>query len=236
MGSKATLRRRAQKARAKGRNQAQMTNQLLVDSAKATGSNTTTVAADTRTGPQNWQLVQTPPRNFINRISWIKSTYSEIVTVLASGAYTEKNVAFQINNLPNYTYFTSAFDQYCIYAVTVTVSLDGSTSSSAPVSLYTAIDYDNVSAIGLAGIEAYSNLNQCTITPQNSLVRFILPCIATNLYGSSGFGSYGTTRSWVNANSASVQHYGFRAVYVQPTSQTVMRHNYEFIIGLRNAF
>jgi len=235
MGSKATLKRRARRARAKGRNPSQETNQMLVNSAKASGSNTTTVASDVLIRPQNWQLVQTPPRNFFNRITWIRSAYSQIVTVLASGAYTESNVAFQINNLAN-TSFLATFDQYCIYAVTVTVSMDGSTSSTAPVTCYTAIDYDNVANIGLQGIEAYSNLNQCTITPNNSLVRFIQPCIATNIYGSSGFGAYGTVRSWVDANSSNAQHYGFRAVFIQPTSQTVVRYNFEFIIGLRNSF
>jgi len=237
MGSNATNKRKARRlrARAKG-NPSQATDQLILNSGKATGAQTDINPMDVQARTQNWQLVQTPPRNLINQICWIRQTYSETVAVLASGVYTEKNVAYQANNLPSVSTFLGTFDQFCIYAVTTTVSMDSSTSSSAPVTVYTAIDYDNVASIGLTGIESYSNLLQSVITPTTSVVRFIKPCVATNLYGSSGFGSYGTTRCWINSNSGSTQHFGFRSVFIQPISQTIVRLSHSFIIGLRNAY
>jgi hypothetical protein len=208
-------------------------DRMLANSMKATGSTTSLVASDFSGRRQNFNIVQRPPKNFINQIYWIK----ELTTQTFATSTTipiETNIAFQLNNLGDSGNLASIFDQYCCYSATVSVSCDGTSVSNDAVTIFTAIDYDNVNNVGLTSLLEYSTCSESTVSKGTSLIRYIKPCIASNIYGSSGFGSFSTQRCWIDSNSTSVQWYGFRSIAMQTLNVATMRVNIETVWGFRS--
>jgi hypothetical protein len=149
---------------------------------------------------------------------------------------TETNVYFVLSNFSSTSSYVSCFDQYCIYAITATVSLASSaTAYTTPVGLYTAIDYDNTAAIGKTDVLALSTCQFSQVSMTNTSTRFIRPCIAPVIYNtSSAFNGTGVSRSWIDVASANVPHYGWRSIVNPSASQQPMEVNFSAIIGWRN--
>jgi hypothetical protein len=228
------MRRRSQRSSGGRRRRNPPVDREIVNSIKATGSTTTTVATDLIDRRQNMNIVQTPPKQISNQIYWMKELVIATVSTSTS-TYVEANVAFSLNQLNDYSNLTSVFDQYCIYSVAVSFSVDGNSPTGVSVSLLTALDYDNIANIGPVGIANYTNCSETLIGPSSSLVRYVKPCIALAAYTGS-FGGFATQRCWLNCNSPSIQHYGMRAVYLQTNASFLVRTVYEFVLGFRNKF
>jgi len=204
----------------------------IINSIKATGSTTTTVATDMIDRRQNMNLVQKPPKSIGNQIYWIKEIVTG-TTSMSTSTYVETNYAFSLNNLADYSNLTSVFDQFCIYSVATSFSVDGNSPTGVSVSLLSAIDYDNVAPIGPTGILGFSNSTETLIGPSSSLVRYVRPCIALAAYQGS-FSGYATQRSWVNCSTPSVAHFGLRTVALQVSATFNLRYASEYIVGFRN--
>jgi len=204
----------------------------LINSIKATGSTTSTVASDLIDRRQNMNLVQTPPKQIGNQIYWIK----EIVTntfATSTTTWVENNVAFTLSGLNDYTSLVAVFDQYCIYSIAASFHVDGNSSTGVSASLLTALDFDNVSNLGPTGIVGFSNCSETLIGPSTSLVRYLKPCIALAAYTGT-FTGYATQRSWLNCTSATVNHYGLRCIALQCAATFNIRVSYEYTVGFRN--
>jgi len=227
--------RRGKGSKGKGKGRVNAVDVGLVNMAKSTGSNTEVISNDLTSRRQNFNLVQTPPKNFLSQIHWVRqsvvqpSTYSTSTTIVS-----ENNFAFALNSITNVSSFTTVFDQYCIYAVTMTISYGNSNSSGQPITIYSAIDYDNTSNIGLSGISAFGDCNQCSVTPVTSLVRMVKPAVALAAYTGS-FGGFSTSRLWLDCNSTTIQHYGIRTIAAITPVVLTFSIEFSLIIGFRNS-
>jgi len=229
------MRRNRVKGKGRGKKGPNAVDSNMVNMARSTGSNTEVIRNDLTERRQNFNLIQTPPKNFLSQIHWVRqsvlqpSTYSTSTTIVS-----ENNFAFALNSLANVSSFTTIFDQYCIYAVTMTVSYGNTNSSGQPITMYSAIDYDNTTNVGLSGISAFGTVNQCSITPVTSLVRMVKPCVATAAYTGS-FGGFSTTRLWLDCNSTTVQHYGIRTIAAITPVVLTFSIEFSLIVGFRNS-
>jgi hypothetical protein len=210
---------------------------LIMSSAKATGSTTNIVSSDLRLKRQNFNIVQAPPRSLGDQTFWARLSLADLPFNVSSTGITENNLAFNASSFNGFSNAASFFDQYCIYAVTVTYS--STLSGSGPIHIYTAIDYDSIANVGIAGIEAFTSFNETILggNGQDSLVRFLKPCIAPQVTSSSNLPvAGGVGRSWLDAAYPSVNHYGIRMILNQyPSSVTgAVNGTVSAVFGFRN--
>lgn len=149
---------------------------------------------------------------------------------------------FTLDMLPDYTEYTSMFDQYkikgALYKITpYTSSVQGpygaaATGSNQPVSciIHSVIDADDANALpasstGLNSMREYNTYKTSNFFKNGypCINRFVYPRLATAAYGSGVFSSYANQKPlWIDANSPQVQHYGLKwiAEVFQPDTTT----------------
>lgn len=210
----------------------------ILKSHKSTGSTTNVVSSDLKMRRQNFNIVEVPRMPIGNQTYWCELSYDEPLSLSTTTAANEYNRAFLGSNFNGFSNAATFFDQYCIYAVTVSVSSLMVSASFGAAQCYTAIDYDNVANIGKTGIQAYTS---CVLTPigadaTSSLVRFIKPCIAPQVTSSNLPVAGGISRSWLDIAYPSVQHYGLRMIFDGFSANVTngIHVSYTAVIGLRN--
>jgi len=206
----------------------------IINSHKATGSTTNVVRSDLTTRRQNFNIIGSPPKNFFTQTFWNEFTIDTQLSVNAISVG-EANFSFTAAQFPGTTSFLAAFDQYCIYSVTCTYSLIQ--SADLIIRIYTAIDYDSVTNIGKAGIQAFSTFNYTNLTQNDSLVRYLKPCIAPQVTSSSLPVAGGISRAWIDSGYSSVAHYGLRNVIdIGATSiNSIINLSFTAVFGWRNS-
>jgi hypothetical protein len=198
---------------------------------RATGSTTTIINSDMKSRQQSFALIQTPPRNFLTQIHWVRLSATSLVTT-STTVVTEQNISMALTSFAGYADFTSAFDQYCIYGVSATFL--NTTPLNGVVRVYTALDYDSVFAIGVTGIKQFSSYNESQLAGDSSLVRYVRPCLATAVYNAGGASASGIMRAWVDMGEPGVIHYGIRAIYDTTVSVCTAQVSLSAVIGFRN--
>jgi hypothetical protein len=208
----------------------------LVASNRPTGSTTSFPAEDLIFRRQNMNIVQSPPRQLSNQIFWTKFKVDQQISV-SNISVTETNELFTASLFAGSASFLACFDQYCIHSVVVTMS--GNANVTTPFRVWTAIDYDSISAIGKVGIEAFSNCCFASLAGDGSTSheRLIYPCIAPQLTGSSSLPQAGGVgRSWIDSAYPNIQHFGFRSIVDLwlNVSSLAVEITYTAVFGFRN--
>lgn len=146
-------------------------------------------------------------------------------TLVSAASYTSPAnygaLSFKLSDLPNYTEFTSLYDEYRFKAVkvmfipTVNVSalpaLDGTTTGTQNIpALYTWIDNDdNTAPTSITQGQQFSSFKAHGLLNQMR-VRSVVPECSTALYAGT-FTSYGQVKNqWIDNNSPSVIHFGLK--------------------------
>jgi hypothetical protein len=198
----------------------------LVSSHHITGAaDVHVVPADLRRRQRNWLIGNLKcPRNFLDQIHWVQSTIRDTVTSFGSSVIGENNQQFVANhNINDYSSYLSVFDQYCIYAAHVAVCQPNvviSSGSSSYGRIITAIDYDNVTALGSeTQLLQYNSASVTEIRPGFSHERVVKPCADTTMYV-SGSAGYAPARVWIDSASSNVPHYGIRVMTAGNTSSS----------------
>jgi len=208
----------------------------IINDARASGSTTSVISSDVSNRPQNFNITQRPPKQIGNQIFWGRFSFDTQATTSTSGP-TEINYNFLANQFNGVSGFLGVFDQYCIYAVTMTWFGLTFASPGNPIRLMTALDYDNSNAVGSSGIQAFSSYNETMLAENTSLVRMVKPCVSPVISGSTGAGVLGSgiTRQWIDAAAQSIPHYGIRSVYPGVFSGTsTVEISVSAIFGFRN--
>jgi len=182
-------------------------------------------------------LSQTPPKNIRGQIHWIQYQ-SQRTQTLSASATTEVNYSFSLSEVSSISGLTAFFDQYCIYAISITVQCNdvGVSATTETGRAYTAIDYDNINALGSeAAIQAFGTCVQF-VPGRGSVQRFFKPCVAPAVYNTGGtFTGYGVSRSWLDCASAAIPHYGYRSFYAaNSVSGLNIDHAITYVVGFRN--
>jgi hypothetical protein len=210
----------------------------MIDLARATGSTTVVIREDRQQRRQNFNIVLSPPKNWMTQSYWARLS-TDVQYTTSTSADSEENISFTLNAFSGYSSLVAAFDQYCIESITVTISIAGTSSTSAnssPINIYTAIDYDNTNTIGRSGIQTYSSSQLSTVSQGTSVVRFLRPCVATILNNSaSAFNANGIARSWVDSAYVNVPHYGFRSVFEATFNAQKLEYAIAAMVGFRNS-
>jgi len=230
-------RRRPARLRPRGKQTVTPALRMLLGENKLTGpANTSTVPLDLINRPQNFNIVQRPPKQIGNQIYWFKERYESSMSTSTS-TYAESNWEFSLSLLNSASAVAGLFDQYCIYAVAVNFSIDTGTSNPqlCIVDLLTAVDYDSVASIGPSGIQQYNTNSAAQLTTSTSHTRVCEPCVATALYNGA-FSAYGIARLWIDSQSTSVQHYGIRSIALQSPNVIKIRVSMEYVVGCRNKY
>jgi len=212
----------------------------LVASSRTTGKESTNFPAEDmlRSAP-SMSLTQTPPKNIRGQIHWVQAQYSRVST-LSNTVNSEVNYTFALSDISSLNGLTGYFDQYCIYAVVVTVQCNdvGVSATTETGRGYTAIDYDNIANIGSeAAIQAFGTC--VAFVPGRSVQqRLIKPCVAPAIYNTgSVFTGYGVARAWLDCSSNQIPHYGFRSYFAaNGVSGLNIDYIITYIIGFRNNY
>jgi hypothetical protein len=209
----------------------------IINSHKASGATTNVVKSDLVLTRQNFNIVQTPPRQLSNQIFWCEMSVDDLIS-LSNTAVTEANVTYAASSFSAFSAAAAFFDQYCIYAVTTVISSLLVEASYGAIQCYTAIDYDSAANVGKSGILSFSSANYSALGSggQSSHLRFIKPCIAPQVTSSNLPVAGGVGRMWLDCAYPSVQHYALRNLYdIFSSSVTNAVHRvHTAIIGFRN--
>jgi len=176
------------------------------------------------------------PRNISAQIYWVRQTVLKSQITSTATVSVESDMNFVLNDLDAVSSYTGLFDQYCIHTVVVRLipGANVSTAGSVNVSrLYSVIDYDDSSAIGLAGFRQYDNLLVTTSTVEQ--MRVLHPRIAISAY-TAGFGGFANQRSWIDCSSPGVNHFGLKIlldVASSTTSTTSVVPECEYLVAFR---
>jgi len=189
--------------------------------------------------PINWRLTQSPPRNFLSIPHWVQGKVNFSVT-LSNTVPVESNQQFNLGQVTDLVGLAGFFDQYCIWAVTVSISPLFEGAGSALYSFgtcVTAIDYDNISNVGAqAAVLAFGTAVVSELNVDSSIQRVIQPTVAPALYTSgASFSGYGVERAWVDSSVTTVPHYGLRAIFNGNTvSGCMVAFDVNYVFGFRN--
>jgi hypothetical protein len=161
-----------------------------------------------------------PPRQLLNQLFFVRQETTSTITASATTA-TETNISFTATlDMQQSAQYLAIFDQYYLHCAIVTITNDiviTGSGNDLPL-VYTAIDFDNVNALGsIQAIQAFGTVNQDVLAPGKSVTRVIMPCISTS---ASTFTGAAVTRLWVDSAFPNVPFYGFRSIVapVVPTS------------------
>jgi len=181
-----------------------------------------------------------PPINYRSQIVWTEATYSDQISVSGVLGFTERNYQFTCNSSTTLSAMRTIYDQYCIYAAVVRVTPEIVAGTAYAGRLVTAIDYDNVNALGsFSAIANFSNALVETVVPGMSMERFVKPCVAPAVYdtGSATFTGYGTGRLWLDSANGTIPHFGLRFGVSNPVSPLAYTIDITttLIVGFRNS-
>jgi hypothetical protein len=180
-----------------------------------------------------WLLTQHPPRNFLSQIHWLRETFFSSVS-LSTSVPTENNFTFNLNQVPGASKIVALYDQYCIYAVSVRVTMDSSSSVTDLAGagrINTAIDYDSITNLSTeTAIQEYGSCVSSEFVAGKSYERFIKPCAQSTVASGAA-----PQRLWINNANTTVPHLGFRSFFNSNTvSGVTVDYFFSLIIGMRN--
>jgi hypothetical protein len=216
-----------------------ISNQLMSSST----ANTIRVPQDTRRGTPSWNIIETPPRNFMRQIVWLSEEVGLVHNLSPSGAVVETNLGPLLSTFAASANIAALYDQYCIYAIKARFVLDqaGQTAGSAfPYGrIHSAIDLDSTGNLGTeSAIQRYSTVQSAELTVGMSYERYCKPCVAlvTGASNSASNTGIAMTRAWLNSVLTAVPHFGIRFLTVgnqNVTTNTGIIY-LSAVIGVRN--
>lgn len=133
---------------------------------------------------------------------------------------------FRLNQLPNYTEFTTLFDAYRIVGIKVNILFSRINVNSGPGAqtaipqgiVYDVVDYDGDTALTIPEIYQYQNLHIIGIQKlemyTGKITRFFRPKVSVNAYAGGVTSGYTQkSRQWIDNANSTVQHYGWKFIY-----------------------
>jgi len=173
--------------------------------------------------PSNLNVPRRVPRNPTNMVAWDTVKTVNTWTATTTGAPQEIAYTVALNNHPQYTSWQTLYDQYCIpqFSVTFESQLPPG-STSLPITLYTAIDYDSVNALGsIQAIEDFATCREQVMSHGATVVRSVKPAVKSVVSGAGGSRTAALERSWVDCAFPDVLHYGVRGLLSQEAALQV---------------
>lgn len=143
---------------------------------------------------------------------------------------------FRFSNAPDYLNFAQVFDQYQIAHVHVTfIPSVQQSEGSANLGLFTSVlDYDDAAPLATMG-DALSYANALTASGTQMQTRTLVPRIALAAYSGGTFSGYANAgNTWIDAASATVQHYGIKTAWTTTSAVATMAMVVRMHLRFRN--
>jgi len=168
--------------------------------------------------------------SFRTQLFWTRHIVDANYTLNASTEIDRAN-SFHLSDIPNYTNWTTIFDQYAIVCVVATVGAQFNSVTATAPRMYTAIDHDDDNPDTISGLQQNPTCEESYIYQRQK--RMIYPRVATGAY-SGAFTSFTNTRIWIDSGSPSVAHYGFKISCETDPSASVLHANFVYYVVFRN--
>jgi hypothetical protein len=164
--------------------------------------------------PPSNLINQRPPSNYRSSIFWTEFTFDQQMTIPASSAFNGLGISNKFSDDARASQVATNFDQYCIYAVAVRMTLAASNTTFANSlssgRIATAIDFDSdANPASFTALQNYNNCMEDTLSYGMSYERFYKPCVNSNVFALTG-SAFANSRSWIDSVNLTVPHYGFK--------------------------
>lgn len=173
------------------------------------------------------------PRNIAQQLFWAKFMVTTSFNT-SNSVETDRGYAFHLNDFGQYTHYSALFDQYSVVCVVATIGSTYNTSLAgvgATPRLYTAIDHDDVSPCTISALTLNPGTKVTRIYQKQT--RMIYPRAATAAY-SGAFSSFSNQRTWIDAASPSVEHYGLKVCVETDLIVSVVDVDLAYYVVFRN--
>lgn len=144
------------------------------------------------------------PVQFFTRTTYINADICSSDTTDVTKGY-----KFALSDVPNYTEFTSLYDQYQLKAVQLTFipRYNVATNLTPIAQLWSIVDYDASFPTTQPGFLQYQNLHMTRGTSLHK--RYIRPQCLGELFNNLTTSAYSTRRNtWIDTADPNVPHYG----------------------------
>jgi hypothetical protein len=192
---------------------------------------------DIRRRPANMTANQVPPYTLRNQIYWVQQSRHTTITGTGSSPV-ETNFQFALSDLIDASNLTALFDQYYLHSVLAIFTFEALNEATLAVipTLYTAIDYDSANSIStVAAIEQYQSVLMSVCDRQQSVQRYVRPCIASAAYNTStNLVAAGVTRQWLDCDYSNILHFGIRSMVVALANTSTINVELVYTFGFRN--
>lgn len=151
------------------------------------------------------------PRGIPEMLHWFRANASYGTITSNNAAAVETNLSFRLTDCDLSGGLSALFDQYAIVELVVELlpKQNAIAESTPSGSIWTALDFDNTTNVGLAGIRAFSSaVRSAAYEP---IRRVLQPRVAVSVY-KGAFTAFANQRSWIDSGNTDVNHYGFRSV------------------------
>lgn len=176
------------------------------------------------------------PRGFNTGVHHFKRTnvLSSITTSITAGVNTHQSFSFKFSDLPNYTEFSTLFDQYRMnkFVIKLVPTITGAepTSTGAAYSLpnvWSVVDYDDAVDAGnnLISLLQYPN---CRMTRGHKIhTRVWRPSVLLDAYTGATEGNTIKFKQWLNMADVTIPHYGLK-IWIDQCLGAVMEYRVFF--------
>jgi len=164
--------------------------------------------------PDQFSIPRAVPRDVATMLAWDIVKISSTINTSATGlGITETNFSFSLASHPSASNWVSLYDQWFLPQFTVEFqSLMPPGSTTAPATMYTALDFDNGTNLGSVQLlEDFATCNSVVMHPQKAFQRSVRPCTKP-LIGSTS--TVGLSRQWLDSSQSSTQNFGIRSIVV----------------------
>jgi len=163
------------------------------------------------------------PKQVSNQIVWDLLKTDVAITVNAI-TVTENNFSAQLSLHPQVASWTALFDQWCVPQFSVTFRAQEAPGGTGSVPLlYTALDFDNGTAIGTVPIiEDFATCQVNIMTTGSTVTRSIKPCVKGTVQNQSGSANSGIERRWIDSAAPNTQHFGIRSIVGPGNSNNIV--------------
>jgi len=169
--------------------------------------------ADLAVRPPTRNIPKSVPRSVSNMIVWDVISYDATLLTSTTGI-TESGFTFNLTQHPQVASYRALFDQWCIPQASVTFqSLMPPGATSTESILYTALDFDNVVALGsISSIEDFATVETCLMGPRATHIRSVRPCSKLSAVTTGANNNSVMNRSWVDSAGQDTLHFGIRSI------------------------
>jgi len=177
-------------------------------------------ASDLRLSRRWRNVPQRIPRQISAQIVWdvvrVSTNSSNSITGIV-----ETNFSFNLSSHPEQAQWSALFDQWCIPQVAVSFTSTEAPGSTGNVpSLFTAVDFDNVTNLGsVTLIQEFENNQSVLLAPGMSHTRACHPCVKLSLASSGS--SFGVDKMWCDSSTPGATWFGLRSILGQSGVATV---------------